>query len=345
MDVNRHLVPDFGAVAESFEYQEKELESKEGLQGMYDRWRSHHNVEKKSPDRFNVFSYNAHRVHKSNKLNKQYKLKLNRFADLTHDEFKSKYGDSKIAHKLALQGAPPCPPNNNNDISNIPDSIDWRERNAVTPIKDQGQCGSCWAFAAVAAVEGINAIRTGHLVRLSEQQLIDCDSKGSNNGCDGGLMEPAFNFITEHGGLATEESYPYVEKREVCCSSKFGHHSVTLTGGERTDGTEEALLKAVAQQPVAVAIDHNNDEFMFYSEGVFNAPCGSTIAHALTIVGYGTTPEGVKYWIAKNSWGDWWGEKGYVRMQREVQAPEGLCAINTYVSIPLKDPNTPNNEL
>lgn len=103
-------------------------------------------MEKKSPDRFNVFSYNAHRVHKSNKLNKQYKLKLNRFADLTHDEFKSKYADSKIAHKLALQGARPCPQNNNNDISNIPESIDWREHNAVTPVKDQGQCGKTIFF-------------------------------------------------------------------------------------------------------------------------------------------------------------------------------------------------------
>ncbi|GJX66645.1 peptidase C1A, partial [Tanacetum coccineum] len=319
------------AVAESFEYDEKELESKEGLEAMYDRWRSLHNVEQKSPDRFNVFSYNAHHVHKSNKLNKQYKLKLNRFADLTHAEFKSKYADSKIAHKLALQGARPCQPkNNNNDISNIPDSIDWREKNAVTPVKDQGQCGSCWAFAAVAAVEGINAIRTGQLVRLSEQQLIDCDSKGNNNGCDGGLMEPAFNFITEHGGLATEESYPYVEKREVCCSSKFGHHSVTLNGGELTDGTEEALLKAVTQQPVSVAIDVSSMDFHMYSEGVYNAPCGNTISHGVTIVGYGTTPEGVKYWQVKNSWGDWWGEKGYIRMQREVQKPEGLCAINTY---------------
>nr|GEX26339.1 vignain-like [Tanacetum cinerariifolium] len=340
------VLPTIEEPIKSFEYDEKELESKKGLEAMYDRWRSLHNVEQKSPERFNVFSYNAHHVHKSNKLNKQYKLKLNRFADLTHAEFKSKYADSKIAHKLALQGARPCPPkNNDNDISNIPDSIDWREKNAVTPVKDQGQCGSCWAFAAVAAVEGINAIRTGQLVRLSEQQLIDCDSKGNNNGCDGGLMEPAFNFITEHGGLATEESYPYVEKREVCCSSKFGHHSVTLNGGERTDGTEEALLKAVTQQPVSVAIDVSSMDFHMYSEGVYNAPCGNTISHGVTIVGYGTTPEGVKYWQVKNSWGDWWGEKGYIRMQREVQKPEGLCAINTYVSIPLKDPNTPNNEL
>ncbi|GJW86174.1 peptidase C1A, partial [Tanacetum coccineum] len=298
-----HLSSSFEwCIVESFDYHEKELETDEGLLRMYDRWRGHHQVEQRSPERFNVFKYNLRHVHDTNKMNKPYKLKLNMFANMTNLEFTNTYANSKIGHYQALRGPSDCNKNSTyGDVTNLPLRVDWRKQNAVTPVKAQGTCGSCWAFATVAAVEGINAIRTGQLIRLSEQQLIDCDFNGGNRGCEGGAMEPAFKFIQEHGGLATEESYPYLAKRDQCDQSKFGHHSVTLDGMEELDGTAEALLKAVAHQPVAGAVDSSGNDFQFYKSGVFTGQCGTDLKHAITVVGYDETPEGMKYWIMKNS--------------------------------------------
>ncbi|KAK9048946.1 hypothetical protein SSX86_032087 [Deinandra increscens subsp. villosa] len=342
------------SVVESFEYHEKELETEEGLQGMYDRWRAHHKVTEKSPERFNVFKYNTEYVHNANKMNRQYKLELNAYAGMTHHEFSQTYGSSKIGHYTALSGLrklrwaggyQPGAGYSYQNATDIPKSIDWREKNAVTPVKNQGACGSCWAFSAVAAVESINAIRTGQLVRLSEQQLMDCDT--SNGACNGGFMCSAFNFIRDHGGLATEESYPYKGEKQTCDKAKFGHHSVTLDGNEYLPlKDEEALLKSVAHQPVAVTVDAvSSMDMMFYKEGVFNGPCGVQMVHGVLAVGYGETPEGLKYWIIKNSWGDHWGEKGYMRLQRGVNLPEGACGINCEPNLPLKSPETRNIEL
>ncbi|KAJ0579791.1 putative zingipain [Helianthus annuus] len=183
--------------------------------------------------------------------------------------------------------------------------MDWREHNAVTPMKNQGQCGSCFAFAAVGAIEGINAIRTGQLLSLSEQQLLDCDSSDRTFHCDGGQVCGVFTFVKEHGGIATDEFYPYVGKRETCDTSKYGHHSVTVDGTEYLpEHDEEALLKAVAHQPVTFQMDPGGDGFMFYKEGIYSGPCGMELMHAMLIVGYDQDPDGTKYWIVKNSWGE-----------------------------------------
>ncbi|XP_071729354.1 KDEL-tailed cysteine endopeptidase CEP3-like [Rutidosis leptorrhynchoides] len=333
-------------VVKSFEYDEKELESEDGMRMLYNRWRSHHKVQgRRNLERFNVFKHNVQYVHQSNKMNKPYKLNLNLFADYTVHEHASIY-QSKTSHFLALQG--PLKSTNQSythkDATNLPPRIDWRERNAVTPIEFQGECGSCWAFSAIAAVEGINAIVTGQLTRLSEQQLLDCDTAW-NNACDGGLMEPAFKFIKEHGGIATDESYPYKAKRVTCDKSKFGHHSVTLSGSEYLDGTEEALHKSVAHQPVTISVDSSSQDFMLYKEGVFTGACGLNNNHGMTVVGYDETKEGMKYWIVKNSWSEAWGEKGYMRIQRGTPQKEGICGINKCAAIPLKDANTKNIEL
>nr|XP_043637029.1 cysteine protease Amb a 11.0101-like [Erigeron canadensis] len=346
------LVLILGVNVESFHYLEKELESEQGLQGLYDRWRSEHKVQAKGPERFNVFKYNVQRVHASNKQNKTYRSELNQFADLTHHEMLKTY-TSNIEHYLALKGphgpikgsAPSGGGSIAGDASKLPKEVDWRNHNAVTPVKNQGQCGSCWAFAAVGAVEGINAIVTGQLVRLSEQQLLDCDNDGRNNACGGGLPCEAFQFIKDHGGLATEESYPYVGVRETCCFAKFGHHSVTLDGGWRlTINVESDLMDSLARQPVEIALDASGD-FMFYKEGIFTGSCGTNINHSMLCVGYGETPEGQKYWIVKNSWGEGWGEKGYIRLVRGVEDPVGVCGMYQYATVPMKGPETRNIEL
>nr|XP_043636950.1 vignain-like [Erigeron canadensis] len=329
---------------ESFDYHEKELESEEGLKGMYDRWRAHHNMAEVSHEekaqRFNVFKANVQHVHKSNKMNKAYTLKLNKFAAMTNHEFRNSYAGSKISHYRALQG--PRKVNSTfmyQDAANLPPSVDWRTQNAVTPAKNQGKCGSCWAFSTVVAVEGINAIRTGELVSLSEQHLIDCN-RLSNNGCDGGLMEPAFLFIKNHGGLATELNYPYTCKKGICDQAKIGNQVVTVDGFEDVpQGDEDALLKAVAHQPVSIAMDANGHDVQFYSQGVFTGRCTTDVNHGVAIVGYGETPEGMKYWIVKNSWGPEWGEDGFIRIQRGVLDKAGLCGVAIEPSYPLKNSN------
>ncbi|KAI7743792.1 hypothetical protein M8C21_004837 [Ambrosia artemisiifolia] len=339
-------------IVESFEFDEEELKTEEGMQGLYDRWRNHHNVAEVSHDekaqRFNVFKHNVQHVHMTNKMNKPYKLKLNKFATMTNHEFTSMYANSKIKHYQALQG-----PRKRNltfrheNADNIPPSIDWRRRNAVTPPKNQGVCGGCWAFSTVVSVEGLNAIQTGELVSLSEQQLIDC-ANGVNNGCHGGLMEPAFTFLQQQGGLTTEKNYPFTFRTGTCDPAKIGKQLVTIDGFEDVpELNEEALMKAVANQPVSAAIEANGHDFQFYSTGVFTGQCGIDVNHAIAIVGYDTTPEGLKYWIVKNSWGPFWGEDGYIRLQRGVPEPMGLCGINVLPSYPVKSSNnTPiNHEL
>ncbi|KAK1427699.1 hypothetical protein QVD17_16392 [Tagetes erecta] len=210
-------------VVESFHYHEKELESEEGFRGMYDRWRDYHNIDLNNKARFNVFQHNVKRIHESNKMNKPYKLKVNEFADLTNLEFVNTYANSKISHFQALRGPPlgDEEPFIYRNAVDIPPKVDWTEKKAVTDVKGQGGCGSCWAFAAVVAVEGIHAIRTGKLEKFSEQQLVDCDIEGDNKGCDGGLLEPAFQYIIKNGGLTRAANYPYVGKKETCDKSKI----------------------------------------------------------------------------------------------------------------------------
>ncbi|CAH9111180.1 unnamed protein product [Cuscuta epithymum] len=327
------------SIGEGFEYQEEELESEESLWGLYERWRSHHTVSTSLDEkhkRFNVFKSNVDYVHNFNKKDKPYKLKLNKFADMTNHEFRRTYADAKIKHHRLLQGASRARPSfQYANVTDVPASVDWRAKGAVTNVKDQGQCGSCWAFSTVVAVEGINQIKTNKLVSLSEQELIDCDTQ-ENQGCNGGLMDSAFDFINKQGGLSTEKVYPYKAAQGRCDSRKLHLQAVSIDGHEDVPaGDEDSLLKAVANQPVSVAIEASGSDFQFYSEGVFSGECGKELDHGVAIVGYGTTQDGTKYWIVRNSWGAEWGEKGYIRMQRGVE-DGGLCGIAMQASYPVK---------
>ena len=184
-------------------------------------------------------------------------------------------------------------------------------------------------------MEGITQLSTGKLVSLSEQELVDCDTSGEDQGCNGGLMDNAFEFIQQNKGLTSESNYPYVGTDGSCNAKKEANHAAKITGYEDVPAnSESALLKAVASQPVSVAIDAGGSDFQFYSSGVFTGTCGTELDHGVTAVGYGTSTDGTKYWLVKNSWGTTWGEEGYIRMQRGIDASEGLCGIAMQASYP-----------
>lgn len=194
----------------------------------------------------------------------------------------------------------------------------------------------CWAFTAVAATEGINKLTTGQLVSLSEQELIDCGT-GRSSGCRPGFFEDAFNFIVKNNGLSTESDYPYGGVQGSCSLDRGSSSSRAgkIGGFESVPAnSESALMNAVAHQPVSVGVDASGYEFRYYSGGVFTGGCGSDLNHAVTLVGYGETSDGIKYWLAKNSWGSMWGENGYIRIQRESGVMGGLCGIAMRAAYP-----------
>ncbi|TXG55047.1 hypothetical protein EZV62_020303 [Acer yangbiense] len=282
--------------------------------------------------RFQIYKENVALIESFNKANnKPYKLGVNEFADLTNEEFKASRNRFK-GHMCSQNELISFKYEN---VTAVPSTMDWRKKGAVTPIKDQGQCGCCWAFSAVAAMEGITKLTTGKLVSLSEQELVDCDVKGVDEGCNGGLMDDAFKFIQQNKGLTTETNYPYTGVDGTCSANKEANHAADINGFEDVPANnEKALVKAVASQPVSVAIDAGGSDFQFYSSGVFTGECGTELDHGVTAVGYGVDANGTKYWLVKNSWGTSWGEEGYIRMQRDVSAKEGLCGIAMAASYP-----------
>ncbi|XP_074274363.1 vignain-like [Silene latifolia] len=323
-------------LAESFDFTEKDLASDETLWDLYERWRAQHTVSRDLEDkkrRFNVFKANVQFIHDVNKMDKPYKLDLNQFADMTNLEFRKSYSSNINHHRMFHPR--PVTEFRHGQTADVPESVDWRTKGSVTPVKNQGNCGSCWAFSTIVAVEGINQIKTKNLLSLSEQELVDCVP--DNSGCDGGLMEHAFAYIKSVGGVTGENTYPYAAKNEQCNSAKVNAPVVKIDGYEVVpENDENALLKAVVNQPVSVAIDAGGRSFQFYHEGVYTGECGTDLDHGVAAVGYGITQDGTKYWIVKNSWGAGWGEKGYIRIQRGVPAKEGLCGIAMDGSYPVK---------
>jgi C1A family cysteine protease len=186
-------------------------------------------------------------------------------------------------------------------------------------------------------MEGIIKIKTGKLVSLSEQQLVDCNIGTGNNGCSGGHMDIAFKYIIQNQGLATETNYPYQAMDGTCDMEKASNPEAQISSFEYVPANnEEALLKAVASQPVSVPVLGYGRAFQLYSSGVFSGECGTTnLNHAVTAIGYGTADDGTKYWLVKNSWGERWGESGYMRIQRDIGDPQGFCGIATEASYPV----------
>tara|TARA_X000001036_G_scaffold437639_1_gene483412 strand:+ start:1191 stop:2147 length:957 start_codon:yes stop_codon:yes gene_type:complete len=254
---------------------------------------------------------------------------LNEFSDIHPYDFHNNYkGFNKYLKKTTS-----CKPYTSPNSLTVPDSVDWRDKNAVTPVKNQGQCGSCWSFSATGAMEGAWAIAKGELLSLSEQQLMDCSISYGDMVCNGGLMDNAFEYAIDNG-MCTEDEDPYEASRGSCvdCDTK-----ATFSGCvDVTPNNQLELKEAVAQGPVSVAIQADTAAFQFYSGGVITGnACGTNLDHGVLVVGYGEE-DGQMYWLVKNSWGDSWGDQGYVKIARtESKNDPGVCGIGMQPSYPI----------
>ena len=272
-------------------------------------------------DRYNTFKANLELINAHNNGSGSWKMGINQFADLTPAEFKAYLGLRPRENSyIRSQNVAVLPPAQSNDI-------DWTTKGAVTPVKDQAQCGSCWAFSTTGSVEGAVAIKTGQLTSVSEQQLVDCAGSSGNQGCNGGLMDDAFNWIVSHRGIGSEASYPYTARDGQCKNVP----SVSTIAGYKDvqQGSEDALMNALNQQPVSIAIEADQSSFQFYKSGVFNGPCGQQLDHGVLLVGAGTDG-GQDYWRVKNSWGASWGDHGFIRLVRG----KNMCGLANMASYP-----------
>ena len=213
-----------------------------------------------------------------------------------------------------------------------PSSVDWRTSGDVTAVKDQGNCGSCWAFSSTEALESANSIFHGSLPQLSEQQLVDCSGSFNNGGCNGGWYYWSYDYLASGKSLETESQYPYTA-RDGTCKNSSGSGNVSATGYNEVSGTSTAIKSAIAQQPVNVAVAAGNYYFQSYSGGILMASgCPTRIDHAIVAVGYGNS-NGTDYYIVRNSWGTSWGDKGYIMMEA-TSSGKGTCGINQNVAYP-----------
>merc|ERR1712100_566312 len=198
------------------------------------------------------------------------------------------------------------------DGSEFAASVDWVTKGAVTPVKDQGNCGGCWSFAATGGLEGAWELASGSLTSLSEQQFLDCDT--TDSGCNGGLEYQGWSFFkSKDEGICTEQSYPYKARDGSCAYSSctLGIPAGGITGVTHVAKGSSALQSALQKQPVSIGIQADQSSFQFYSGGILTAACGTQLDHSVLAVGYDT---GSQYWLVKNSWGASWGDKGYIKL-------------------------------
>ena len=245
-----------------------------------------------------------------------YVLTHNQFSTMTKDEVKLRLGKKDPKAANATEEALPT--------DNLSASVDWRTKGAVNPVQNQGACGSCWAFSSVAAMEGAHFLKSGKLLKLSEQQFVDCDKQSS--GCNGGLEIWAFQYAKKNG-LELETDYPYTARTGRRCKASQTKELVEATSYSHVPNKSVTQLKAaIDKQPTCVSVEADTD-FQFYDSGILNTKnCGTDLDHAVTAVGYGTD-NGQDYFLVRNSWGTSWGEKGYIRIATEKDGMDGVCGI------------------
>lgn len=283
--------------------------------------------------RLQIFADNFDMIEQHNAGNASYKLGLNQFSHLTLEEFQASVNLGGIKRPNLRKS---------NKMHSVPDgykaadAVDWTTTKAVSDVKNQGQCGSCWSFSATGALEGAYYIAGNSAgTSLSEQQLVSCDTNGEDAGCNGGWMDAAFEFAQSNGGLCSEADYPYTSASGSNAACVSGCTPVAGTApASWTDvpaGDLDALTSAVEQQPVSIAIQADQVAFQSYSSGVLTGKCGQNLDHGVLAVGYGTWTDGTPYWKVKNSWGTSWGMDGYILIERSTA---DLCGVLDAASYP-----------
>ena len=270
-----------------------------------------------------IYKDNLNYINDMNSKNLTYNLEVNFFVDIKFNMVK--FNKKNECHNCFTEST---------DI--IPKSIDWRSKNAVTHVKNQGQCGNCWAFSSTGSIEGAWSIKNHNLYNLSEQMLTDCSRNYGNNGCEGGLMDNAFKYIIDNGGLCTEKEYPYIGNDSICLQNQCNNVVKIKSYTDVKPNDETILKRAVAIGPVSVAIQANVSSFRFYKSGVYQDPeCGDQLDHGVLVVGYGTDQD-LDYWIVKNSWSPEWGDNGYIKILRnDANSDSGMCGIASQPSFPI----------
>lgn len=297
-----------GAVSVIFNQTQAQTEVSE-----FEAWKSKHSISFESAFenayRERVFLENLAKIklHNMNEHN-SYTMGVNQFSALTDEEFAQTYLGTIVPTEAIVSE------DNSDEVISVGD-VDWTSQGAVTPIKNQGQCGSCWAFSTTGALEGLSKLGYGSLESFSEQQLVDCSGSYGNMACNGGLMDNAFKFVRDKG-IVHEDEYKYVAKKQTC---------QTATGPFKISGFTDIkncndLASGVAGRPVSVAVDASN--WSRYSSGVFNN-CRTSLNHGVLLVGVTD-----QYWRVKNSWGATWGEQGFIRLAKGNTC--GICNVASY---------------
>eukprot|EP00933_Yihiella_yeosuensis_P054255 TRINITY_DN5264_c3_g1_i1.p1 TRINITY_DN5264_c3_g1~~TRINITY_DN5264_c3_g1_i1.p1 ORF type:complete len:361 (+),score=67.87 TRINITY_DN5264_c3_g1_i1:95-1177(+) len=296
--------------------------------------------ESEKEGRFVNFVATYKRVMEHNSLkNTSFKMAITKFADLSRDEFTSRHTGlrqrSKPFEGLKKLGT------HKYSGKELPRSVDWVKEGAVTRVRNQGDCGSCWTFSTIGAIEGAWAVETGNLIEFSEQQLLDCarDKHEYNSGCNGGDQDAVFEyyFMREEAPVCTQKSYPYtgksVKSLKHCNvdNCEVGIPSGGIVGYKDVDRDEKAIMEALTKAPLAVSMDADSDHISNYDHGVLTKHCGHKLDHAVLLVGYGTNDDGIDYWKLKNSWGKDWGEDGYFRIVRSSKHGPGKCGVRKEV--------------
>jgi C1A family cysteine protease len=300
-------------------------------------WTNRHNVsfynDELYVNTFNTWYDNDKFINSYNADDSGSFLAHNQFSGMSTDEFRGFMGEYKKVDNgyIILSG-------------NVEASVSWVDNGGVTPVKNQGQCGSCWSFSTTGALEGAYFVKYGSLVSFSEQQLVDCDkirNGGSDNGCNGGLMDNAFSWISKNDGLCSEDDYPYISgttKARGDCSSSCTNvkGSAVSKFVDVPHSSDKQMMLALMKHPVAVAIQADERAFQLYSSGVLKGSCGTGLDHGVLAVGYGSDTDG-DYYVVKNSWGETWGENGYIRLGRgdEYNNGDGQCGVLLQASYPL----------
>lgn len=300
----------------------------------FNDWMSEHNIRISNDNElshiFDNWASNDAFIEFTNRQNLSYTLGHNAYSGMNSNEFSNlmEFSNNRylIRENLFTNDS------YNSIISeySLPNSVDWRSEGVVNPIRDQGQCGSCWSFSTIQSVESATAIKYGKLPQLSEQQLVDCDNfknGGADHGCNGGLMDNAFTWIGKNGGSCSRTDYPYVSgstmEAGTCQKCTVESNTKVSKYIDITASSDASMMTAISMQPVSIAIEADQRAFQLYSSGVFDESCGTNLDHGVGLVGYGSSVDGKDYYILRNSWGTTWGDKGYMYLARGSSFNEG----------------------